>query len=125
MALTQPARVLYRTERSSTLSRVPLFWFAIPLIPREARVEDLAQALAEHAEPERHDHDHQAGEGDEPPRLAQHALAQRKVDTPVRRVGRQPEADEAEACLGQDGIRYVNGEDHHDRGNDVRENVPG
>src|SRR5690606_41277898 len=52
MALTHPARVLYRTDRFSTVSSVPFFWLAIPLILREARVEDLAQALAEHAEPE-------------------------------------------------------------------------
>src|SRR5690606_8572004 len=102
MALTQPVRVLYWTDRFSILTSVPLL--AIALVLREARVEDFAQALAQHTEPERDGHDHDAGEGHQPPCLAQHPLAQSQIDAPVRRVRRQAKADEAQARLGENGV---------------------
>src|SRR6266404_2510840 len=111
------------TSRSteSSLSRQTAAREAAP----EARVEEVAQPVAEQVQPHDHDGDAAAGEEHEPGRGLDEVAPLRDHGAPARHRWRGAGAEEAQDGLGQHGDREGERGQHEQRREDVREHVPG
>src|SRR5690349_49200 len=88
-----------------------------------SRVERLPQAIREEVEAHGGEHDRDARGRADPPGLLQEtpSLADDVAPRCLRRHDAQTE--EAQCCLGEDGVRRVGAGDHEHGGDGVRENV--
>src|SRR6266404_1875040 len=91
----------------------------------EPRVEDVAQAVAEEVEPEHGEHDREPGE-DRHPDARLDEVPRRREHVPPRGLRRlRAEPEEAEERLPEDRLGEVDGREHDQRRDDVRQDVAG
>src|SRR5436190_14548337 len=83
--------------------------------PSDARVEHVAQSVAQQVEPHDDEQDRDARRGRVPPRLRQEFAAFRDHAAPFRRRRRGAETEKAERGRDQDGAAHSDGGAHDDR----------
>ena len=88
------------------------------------RIEHVAQPVSQKIEAEADDEDGDAGNGRDPPLVEDHVAAGRDHGAPFRRGRLRAEAEEAEACRGEDDACHVERQAHDDRGQAQRHDVP-
>src|SRR2546426_2890600 len=89
----------------------------------QARIESVAEPVAEQVQAQPGDGEGQAGEEAHPESLADHVLAAGDHVAPGRHVRRHADAEEAEDGLGQDGVGEDEARLHEHRGQAVRQDV--